>query len=285
MKKSLITIIIVGITIGILFSGCIGQKSIKIGDNISVEYTGSLINGDIFDTSIESVAKQHNLSRIEFQPFRFTVGKGQAIEGLDEGIIGMKVGESKKLTIPPEKAYGPKNPQLIQTIPIIQYIPTTRSFPNIFEMPVIQFEKIFGSDNKVGDNVSIPDTNINLTVKNITSSNVSLSYNLVVGYKILQSRVPWNETVIKIDNKNITTKIDVKKNDIIQFQGAPWNTVIFDIDTNNITLKHDSIPDTKIQTPDGPIKVHFNETYIAVDRNNELAGETLIFDITVKSID
>jgi hypothetical protein len=124
-----------------------------------------------------------------------------------------------------------------------------------------------------------------LTVQSITTSNASLLYNLIVGYKILQSRSPWDETVIKIDNKNITTQFDAKKDDTIQFQGASWNTTVINIDSNNITMRHNVIPDTKIQTPRGPIKVHFNETYITMDQNNELAGETLIFNVTVRSID
>ena len=282
MKRLLILIIVAAI----LFSGCIqnGQKTVKIGDNVSIDYTGSLMNGNVFDTSIESIAKTYNLSvDREFKPLQFTVGKEQVIKGFDEGIAGMKVGESKKLTIPPEKAYGPKDPQLIQTYSIIQNMPTTRIFPSTLEIPVAQFDEIFGPDHKIGDNVMIPDTNINLTVQSITTSNVSLSYNLAVGYKILQSRAPWNETVIKIDDKNITTQFDVKNGDIIQFQDAPWNTTIINIDSNNITMRHNTIPDTTIQAP-RPIKVHFNETYIIMDQNNELAGETLIFDVTLKSI-
>ena len=279
--KRLLILVITGV---ILFSGCIGQKAVKMGDNVSADYTGSLVNGYIFDTSIESVAKENNLSQErEYKPLRFTIGKGEVIEGFDEGIVGMKVGESKKLTIPPEKAYGPKDPQLIQTYSIIQNMPTTRIFPSTLEIPVAQFDEIFGPDHKIGDNVMIPDTNINLTVQSITTSNVSLSYNLAVGYKILQSRAPWNETVIKIDDKNITTQFDVKNGDIIQFQDAPWNTTIINIDSNNITMRHNTIPDTTIQAP-RPIKVHFNETYIIMDQNNELAGETLIFDVTLKSI-
>ena len=59
---------------------------------------------------------------------------------------------------------------------------------------------------------------------------------------------------------------------------------MINVDSQNITLRHNNIPDTKIQTISGPVNIHFNETYITIDQNNELAGETLVFDVTVKAI-
>lgn len=291
MKYITKKILIIAIVI-LLFSGCIdqkteNQKTVKIGDNVSVDYTGSL-NGKVFDTSIESVAKENNLSIPNkiYKPLRFIVGKGRVIKGFDEGVIGMKVGESKTLTIIPENAYGEKNPQLIQTIPIIQNMPITNTFPKMIDIPISEFELTFGSDIKVGDNVKIPYTNINLTIMKInTTSNVSVLYNLSVGSKVTQSGMPWNGTVIKIDDNNITIRSDVKKNEIIQFEGASWNTTVINVDSENMTLRHNSIPDTNVKYGVDSINIHFNDTYITMDGNNELAGETLIFNVVIKSID
>ncbi len=286
MKKFLILLI----AAVILFSGCVEKGTVKgpvkNGDNISVDYVGRIQNGNIFDTSIESVAKENNLSKQgrDYKPLKFTVGKKQVIQGFDEGVVGMKVGDSKTLTIPPDKAYGPIDTQAIQVYPIIQKVPSTRTFPKILEIPVSQFERIFSSNHTIGENVVLPDSNINFKIQNI-SSNVSLSYNLTLGSKISSAGAPWNETVIKIDDKNITTKSDVKKNDIIQLQNAPWNTTVVDVDNENVTLKHNAIPDKEISSMFGMTKVHFNETSIIIDQNHELAGKTLVFDITLKSID
>lgn len=283
MKKLLILI-----TAIILFSGCVqnSQKAVKIGDNVTVDYTGSLMNGKVFDTSIESIAKENNLSVTkQFKPLQLTVGKGQIIKGFEDGIIGMKVGESKTLTIPPEKAYGPKNPQLIRSFPIIEIIPLTRTFPKVLEIPVDQFNQSFGPVYKIGQDVKIPETNINLTIQDITPSNITVLYNLKVGDELSQVGGPWNEIVINVDDKNITTRSEVKKNDIVQLKGVPWNSTVVELDSNNITLKHNSIPDTKIQSPNGPVNIHFNETDIIIDQNSELAGETLIFSVTIRSID
>lgn len=68
----------------------------KAGDNVSVNYTGRLADGTKFDSSYD-----------RNQPIQFQLGTGQVIKGWDEGIAGMKVGEKRKLIIPPDLAYGP----------------------------------------------------------------------------------------------------------------------------------------------------------------------------------
>ena len=64
------------------------------GNTVTVNYTGKLENGEQFDTSIGRA------------PFSFPLGAGRVIKGWDEGVAGMKVGGQRKLTIPPELAYG-----------------------------------------------------------------------------------------------------------------------------------------------------------------------------------
>jgi len=63
----------------------------KVGDTVLVHYTGRFTNGKIFDSSVA---------------FQFVLGKGQVIKGWDEGVGSMKVGGKRKLTIPPDLAYG-----------------------------------------------------------------------------------------------------------------------------------------------------------------------------------
>ncbi len=289
MKK----ILIILAAMILLFSGCIdqktanqkteSQKTVKIGDNVSVDYTGS-INGGVVVTSIESVAKENNLSsnNRKYGPVTFTVGSGKVIKGFDEGVVGMRMGESRTLTIPPEKGFGLRNPELVKTIPTIQNISAITTFPRLVNVPIDQFTSKLGNNHTTGDIVKIPDSNINATIKNMTISSVLLSYNLVVGNQVLQQ--PWNESVIKIDENNITTKIDVKKNDTVRLPDTAWDSTVMNVDAENITLRHNRIQDTNMMTAVGIAKVHFNDTYVTIDLNNEFAGDTFVYNVTVISI-
>jgi hypothetical protein len=71
----------------------------KAGDVVSVNYTGRLTNGTVFDSNVDS--KFGHVT-----PFVFTLGAGQVIAGWDKGVVGMTVGQTKTLTIPPADAYG-----------------------------------------------------------------------------------------------------------------------------------------------------------------------------------
>lgn len=98
-----------------------GNSSVvKNGDTVQVDYTGKLEDGTVFDTSIEEVAKQagtYNANRT-YAPFTVVAGTGQVIEGFDKGLIGMKVGEEKTITIPPKEAYGEYNESMILPVPL-----------------------------------------------------------------------------------------------------------------------------------------------------------------------
>ena len=83
-------------------------EAIKSGDTIAVDYTGKLENGDVFDTSEGKT------------PLTFTVGAGMLIKGFDDAVMGMKKGESKTVTIPPEEGYGPRHEDAIVEIPRAQ---------------------------------------------------------------------------------------------------------------------------------------------------------------------
>lgn len=73
----------------------IGQQEVKSGDLISVHYTGKLTDETKFDSSVDRGT-----------PFEFQIGQGMVIAGWEQGLLGMKVGEKRTLTIPSEMGYG-----------------------------------------------------------------------------------------------------------------------------------------------------------------------------------
>lgn len=75
------------------------------GNTVKIHYTGTLDNGSVFDTSAGR------------EPLEFTLGGGQVIAGFDEAVAGMAVGEKKNVTVPVDKAYGPRNEELVIAAP------------------------------------------------------------------------------------------------------------------------------------------------------------------------
>ena len=81
------------------------DKVAKKGDDVSIEYKGSLDDGTVFDSS-----KNHD------KPLEFIVGSGQVIPGFDKAVTGMKLMEEKKFTLQPAEAYGEKNQKLTHKV-------------------------------------------------------------------------------------------------------------------------------------------------------------------------
>jgi len=82
------------------------MKTVEENDKVALHYTGTLINGETFDSSEGR------------DPLSFEVGSGQVIPGFDKAVRGMKVDESKKFTVPSAEAYGEPNEELVYEVPL-----------------------------------------------------------------------------------------------------------------------------------------------------------------------
>ncbi len=101
----------------------------KNGDKVTVHYTGKLADGSIFDSTIGE------------EPLVFTIGEDELIDGFEEGIMGMSIGEKKTLTITPEKAYGQRDEELLIEISLSE-------MPEDLELKVGDELEITGEDDE-----------------------------------------------------------------------------------------------------------------------------------------
>lgn len=90
---------------------------------IKVSFTGRLEDGRVFDTTDEETAKKAGIynDKRRYAPMSIILGEHQIIDGLEEALNGMNVGEEKTVEVPPEKAYGKRNPDLIRIVPLKKF--------------------------------------------------------------------------------------------------------------------------------------------------------------------
>ncbi len=101
-----------------------GNKVSK-GDIIRFEFDAWIAeSGDMFDTTNEATAKEAGIynEKFKYNPMPILVGGGRIFEGLEEALVGAKVGEEVEVVIPAAKAAGPRDPKLIQTHAVREFL-------------------------------------------------------------------------------------------------------------------------------------------------------------------
>ena len=96
------------------------ERVVEKGDFILVELTGRVEEtGEIFETTDEETARKAGIYDEErvYEPRVIVVGEGWVLKGLDEGLVGLKVGEEAKVEVQPEDAFGERDPEKIRMVP------------------------------------------------------------------------------------------------------------------------------------------------------------------------
>ncbi|PIR76556.1 MAG: peptidylprolyl isomerase [Candidatus Magasanikbacteria bacterium CG10_big_fil_rev_8_21_14_0_10_42_10] len=129
----------------------------KKGHTVKVHYTGSLADGTIFDSSSDR------------EPIEFIIGGGMVIEGFDDMVTGMQVGDTKKETLPSHKAYGERRDELVGDVP-------KDNIPEDIRDNVA-----------VGDKLQIPQPNgiAIVTITNVTDDTITIDANAELAGKDL----------------------------------------------------------------------------------------------------
>ena len=90
-------------------------------DFIEIDFTGSIKDGEVFDSTIkEDLEKLHygHDHPIEVKPFVFCLGEGMFLKSIDDFLVGKEIGKSYEIELNPEKAFGKRNQELVQMIPL-----------------------------------------------------------------------------------------------------------------------------------------------------------------------
>lgn len=156
---------------------------LQIGDFVRIDYVGKIKeSGKVFDTTLKKIAKEHGIydEKFKFKPAPIVVGAGHVIKGLDEALVGMEVGEKKIVEIPPEKAYGERNPNLVKVLPLKEF-----KRRGITPIPGMRVE----IDGKIGK------------IQSVGGGRVRVDFNYELAGKVLEYEVTVREKINKTEEK------------------------------------------------------------------------------------
>jgi peptidylprolyl isomerase/FKBP-type peptidyl-prolyl cis-trans isomerase SlyD len=97
---------------------------LKKGDFVRINFTGKIKEtGEVFDTTHEDVAKEHDLHdpKIIFKARPVVVGARHVLPGIDKGLVGAELGEKKTINVAPEDGFGKRDPSKIKVIPLREF--------------------------------------------------------------------------------------------------------------------------------------------------------------------
>jgi FKBP-type peptidyl-prolyl cis-trans isomerase SlyD len=175
----------------------------KKGDFIEIDFTAKVKDtSQIFDLTKESEAKKHNLfnPKQTYKPVIICLGENEIIKGLDQELIGKETGKEYKIELPPEKAFGKKNPKLMKLIPTNNF---KKQKINPFPGLQLNMDGIIGTVRAVSGGRTIVDFNHPLAGK-------TLEYDLKINKIITKSEEKIKamlKTEAKIELKDKEAKI------------------------------------------------------------------------------
>jgi len=254
--------------------------AITYGDCVDVNYTGKFLNGTVFDTNIEEVAKQwdiYNESR-PYEPakvfidpnFEFNPPDGYEnysasfVPGFLEGFVGMEEGEIKEVTIPPEEAYGDWN----------------ESMAEMFGMGAYPLESVIESEiteNKSALIGSFPDVNL--------TEGSTFDYGAVA----FEQAGVLNATILNVTDENITYKLTPENGTSVMLPFFNW-TIVFIVENDTAFTMRSIIEEGHIFSIESFYgSMHFkvisvNETHARIAMNIDapevrFIGATLVFEL------
>jgi len=274
-----------------------------IGDTVQVDYVGRFDNGTIFDTSIQSVAqasfdKPEGFTRQQWQPLRLQLGDSAGtITGFWRGILGMQEGQSKTLRLAPELAYGNATQDI--SVPRTQDVPRlSQVFQRVQHVPRNLLGSYLNASSQAGDQIHVADpqgNNRTYVLEQLDSGNATLRWLVAMGdnFTVFPS---WpnmsHAAVVTNDTVQFRTDPGALNGTVTWFPFWPSMSRLTAVNETTITVTHNPPVGFAFALPSRngpPSQARVSEvgpTTIIVQAPNEhpLAGKTLTFDVTVRSL-
>jgi len=156
---------------------------LKKGDFVRINFTGRVKEtGEVFDTTYESVAKEHGLydPKMSFRQRPVIIGARHVISGVDKALEGAEVGEKKVVVVPPEDGFGQRDPSKVRVVPLREF-----KKRNVNPVPGMHIE----FDDSIG------------RVQSVSGGRVRVDLNHGLAGKVLLYEVKVEEKTNKIEEK------------------------------------------------------------------------------------
>lgn len=260
---------------------------VGVGDIVKVDYIGEFADGRVFDTSIYSVANDSEVPKslffqmrgneTKYNPIEFKIGGYTMITGFDQGVRGMKVGETKTFEVPVAQAYGDMDPALKRTMQLEETLPLEET------MNKATFKATFGEDPVAFGEVKHVRLGITAYVQYDSSSEkarVSYVQGKAVGDEFKacddsRGAYGWMVKITNITSSNITIQHQLTEDDAFMVRGYDKAGLSYtNPQTRRAEVKNDFYID-EVDAEAGTFVMNYNP---------ETKGRVLTFTVTLVSV-
>ncbi len=253
------------------------------GDTVYVSYVGRLQNGTVFDTNVKEVAESNGMKKSSYDSLKFRVGAGQMIKGFDNAVLGMKVGEKKTVTLPPDQAYGYYDANKTVKLPKEQEIERYQQLPRTVEISFEDFVNNFGQAPQTDTAFHVEGVPGTFMVSYFDKDNVTVLRDMPIGSNFTLPGTKWPSFVVNKTSDSIILRQDPENGMELDTGYGP--AIITHTDDKVIMTLSTKVGDY-VATKRGNLKV-VGDTgkELLLDANHPLANQTLVFDIELVKLE
>jgi len=306
MKKMIYSMILITF---IFIAGCVSENKenkkqseevVEPGDIVEINYIAwEKDSGVVFETSIKddaNVTKETELDDShKYRPMKITVkaanpapGTIRTLPGLEDALIGMKVGEEKIVEIPPEKGYGYPDKNQIKKIKRNEEIPRYMKVRTVEKMDYQTLKGIVKGDIKVGNTVELVGW-WDVDILSIENGKVEIRHHPIMDKVVQTNYGPYKVTEITEDVINL--EFALKEGE--KFNTGSFKAIVSKIEDEKVLIKLDyrvgegvrnTLPECSECFTFGVV-TEVTDEYITVDFNFPLKGKTVVFKVKIVSIE